>query len=422
VRYLKVALICGALSALAVAGLCELRLFHPLDAALWNFLGRASRPPTLQRSVPQYVLFVLLSFAIAWTTIDIPRRSLKVVVAVGAFMQLITITWVLNLYHYFFSPFAGCLAIFLAFVSGFIYARSDAGRRKRVVRVMFGERISKKTFYALVNSDAPLNFEGEMREATVLVCEIFNHDQLMDNLPVGDYVAMTNSFLRSGADFLVEKGGYLDECDGESLRVIFGTPVLDKDHATKACQAALELVRRLDEVNRECESMWHERFDFRIGINSGEMVTAAYGSRRFGTFSVAGECVEFARRLCAANVFYGSKILLGSGAFELASSSIEVRPIELIRGRSDRSREEVYELLALKDVLSEEELIRRDLFWKGVVCYREQRWNEALDHFHSALTLNGADAPLAFYIRRIEHLRTGTPALEWESARFLRFT
>jgi len=413
---------CGAAAALVVAALCELRLFHPLDLALWNFLGRASGPPPLQRSVPGYVLFVLLSFGIAWTTIDIPRRSLKVVVAVGTLTQLISLTWVLNLYHIFFSPFAGSLAVMLAFGFGFAYARSDAGRRKRVVRVMFGERISTKTFYALVNSDAPLNFEGEMREATVVVCEIFNHDELMDNLPVADYVAMTNSFLRSGADFLVEKGGYLDECDGESLRVIFGTPVLDKDHAAKACEAALELVRRLDEVNRECEAMWHERFDFRIGINSGEMVTAAYGSRRFGTFSVAGECVEFARRLCAANVFYGSKILLGSGTFELAGLSIEVRPIELIRGRSDRSREEVYELLALKNVLSEEELMRRDLFWKGVVCYREQRWNEALDHFHSALTFNGADAPLAFYIRRIEHLRTGTPALEWESARFLRFT
>ncbi len=257
-----------------------------------------------------------------------------------------------------------------------------------------------------------------MREASVLVCEIFNHNELMDNLPVADYVAMTNSFLRNGADFLVEKGGYLDECDGESLRVIFGTPLPDKDHATHACAAGLELVRRLDQVNQECHALWHEKFDFRIGINSGEMVTAAYGSKRFGTFSVAGECVEFARRLCAANVFYGSKILIGSGAFELASNSIEVRPIELIRGRGDRSREEVYELLALKDILSEEDLRRRDLFWKGVVCYREQRWNEALDHFHAALTLHGNDAPLEFYVRRIEHLRTGTPALEWESARF----
>jgi len=422
VRYLRVALLYGFGAALVVAGLYALGLFHPLDLALWNFLGRASNPPSPRRSAWQCLLIFFLGLSIAWTTIDIPRRSLKIVVAVGALLQMISIAWVLNFYRVFFSPFAGMLAVALAFGAGFVYSRSEAGRRKRIVRLMFNERISKKTFYTLVNSDAPLNFEGEMREATVIVCEIFNHDELMDNLPVADYVAMTNSFLRSGADFLVEKGGYLDECDGESLRVIFGTPVLDKDHAAKACEAGLELVRRLDEVNRECEMLWHERFDFRIGINSGEMVTAAYGSRRFGTFSVAGECVEFARRLCAANVFYGSKILLGSGTFELASASIDVRPIELIRGRSDRSREEVYELLALKNVLSEEELHRRDLFWKGVVCYREQRWNEALDHFHSALTLNGADAPLAFYIRRIEHLRTGTPALEWESARFLRFT
>ena len=41
---------------------------------------------------------------------------------------------------------------------------------------------------------------------------------------MADYVALNNSFLRNAADFLVERGGYLDECDGESLRVVFGSP------------------------------------------------------------------------------------------------------------------------------------------------------------------------------------------------------
>jgi len=57
-----------------------------------------------------------------------------------------------------------------------------------------------------------------------VVCEIFNNDELESTLPATDYVAMTNAFRRNAADFLVENGGYLDECDGESVRVVSRMP------------------------------------------------------------------------------------------------------------------------------------------------------------------------------------------------------
>jgi adenylate cyclase len=253
----------------------------------------------------------------------------------------------------------------------------------------------------------------------VLVCEIFNHDELMASLPVADYVAMTNLFLQTASDFLVEKGGYLDECDGESLRIIFGAPLPDLQHATTASEAALELFRRLDNLNRECDAKWHKMFDHRIGINSGDIVTAAYGSQRLATYSVAGEPVEFARRLCAANTVYGSRILLGSRTYNFAANDIEVRPMEIVRGRDHGLCEEIYELLERKGALSPEEMERRDRFWKGIIYFRENRWDEALSEFQAVLDTNEADLPAQFYVRRIEHMRTGAaPALQWGNFRF----
>jgi len=395
--------------------LFEGRLFLPSDAAL----ARATQQtfvPALHRGV-QYPLFLLCAFGIAWTTIDIPRLSLKAVIAVGALLQVVSMVFVLRLLDVFFSPFPSMIAIASSFAAGLAYSRSEAGSRKRVMRQILGDRVSTRTFYALLNSSSPLNLEGERREISIIVCEIFNHDDLEASLSAPDYVALTNSFRRNAADFLVERGGYLDECDGESLRVVFGAPLADPDHARNACEAALALTERLDEVNAECHGVWKQMFDFRIGVNSGEMVVAAYGSNRLGTFSVAGEPVEFARRLCRANLIYGSRILLGTNSFQAAELHIEVRPMELIQRYDDGSREEIYELLALRDVLSFEDLERRDLFWQGVINYREQLWDEALGLFHSARSASGADGPVEFYIRRIEQLRNGTPALDWTTAR-----
>ena len=419
-RYLKVTLLCGFAVSLIVAGLYEAGFFHRADLALWTFLGRATRPP-LKHTFWQYAVFIPLAFAAAWTTIDISRKSLKITITLSALAEVLAATWVLHLYRVYFSPLPSAVAVLLSLAGGLLYGRSEAGQRKRTLRLIFGDRVSRKTFYSLVDLHEPPNFEGEMREITVVVCEVFNHDELMDLLPAEDYVAMTNLFLRSGADFLVEKGGYLDECDGESLRVIFGAPLADSKHARIGCEAALELAQRLDNLNRECDEKWHKTLDFRIGVNSGEAVCATYGSERLGTFSVAGEPVEFARRLCSANVIYGSRILIGSRAFELAADEIEVRPMELVRTRDERTREEVYELLATKGVLPDDELQRRDLFWKGIIYYREQHWDEALLHFRAALTADGFDAPLEFYIRRVEQLQIGLPQLEWQQQPMTQF-
>ncbi len=416
-RYLKATLIVGLLVSCIVSLLIAGHVFARPDSALAHFLQLA--PPASPAGIPilQYVLAVVLAFGIAWTTIDIPRPSLKHAVAAAAVLELAALTALFKLSDRYFSPFPGLTAILGSFAIGFLYSRSEAGSRKRLLRQILGDRISESTFKQLIDSAEPLNLEGERRDVTIVVCEIFNHDELEETLPAADYVALTNSFRRNVADLLVEAGGYLDECDGESVRVVFGAPLRDVHHATAACAAALELEDRLNAVNRECHTIWKQMFDFRIGVNSGEMVLGAYGSRRLGNYSVAGEPVEFGRRLCRANLIYGSRILVGAGTFYFAEPAIEVRPMEMIQRFDDGSREEIYELLGLRDVLSFEELERRDLFWTGVVYYRSQLWDEALDTFYNARAPKGADGPVEFYIRRIEQLRTGLAALDWNSAR-----
>ena len=270
----------------------------------------------------------------------------------------------------------------------------------------------------MVDDDAPLNFDGELREATVLVCEIFNHEELLATLQTDKYVAMTNSFLQSATDFLVERGGYLDECDGENLRVIFGGPLPDPGHAATACDAALDLSTKLEVVNRECLDTFGKMFDWRIGINTGEVIVAAYGSRRLGALSVSGEPAEFARRLCTANSIYGTRTMIGARTFALAEEAIEVRPMELIqRQPDDTGREEVYELIASRDQLSEPQRARRDLYWKGVVYFRGNLLDRALVTFLETREKYGPDGAVDFYVRRIEQMQQGLPALGWGNSR-----
>jgi adenylate cyclase len=407
VRYFKVTLLLGLLVSLVVSAFYGAGLFLRPDAELEEFLGLKTPAPHTHSAL-QYCLIVLLSFGIAWTTIDISRSSLKVLVALGALLELLTAMWVCHAFGVFFSPFPGLSALGLSFAAAFTYSRTEGGMRKRLIRGMFGERISQATFRRLLNSEQPLPLEGRRCAATVVVCEILNQETLAETLSVEDCVAINNAFLSNASDYLVEAGGYLDECDGETLRVVFGSPLADPDHARNACRAVLGLRERLDAVNGECERVWQQMFDFRLGVQSGEVIVAAYGSRRLSTFSVAGEPVEFARRLCTATPLYGSKILIGAGTYAAGESAIEVRPVDLVRSHPNRSEpEEIYELLALKETLSAEERERRDWYWKAVILYRAGKWEESRELLQRAKVGEPGHNPVEVYLERLRQIRAG---------------
>ena len=47
---------------------------------------------------------------------------------------------------------------------------------------------------------------------------------------------------------------------------------------------------------------------------------------------ISGEPIELARRFCTANHPYGSKILICTRTFDLASKAIVARPIDFVKG------------------------------------------------------------------------------------------
>lgn len=405
-RYLKATILIGTISAAIVILLYATGwITSTPDQILQSLFGL--KAPLIVTTGVQLGIIAALAYAITWTTIDITRLVLQVVVAAATIFLLISGSAVMALYGVFFSPFPGVFAVLVSFFIGLGYGRSGSGKRKKMLERLFGQRLSSDSFSKLVNGDMASDFPGELQEGTVIVCEVHNHQELMELLTPQNYAAMTNLYLRTASDFLVETGGYLDECGGESLRVVFGAPVPDERHAAHACRAALDLASRLDNLNRECDATWQRRFDFRIGINSGEMIAAAYGGTRLGSFSVAGPAVEFARRLCAACATYGCRILIGPDTFEQASETFEARPIEVLRTLGERRRMELYEVLAPKHSLSSERERSRDHFWRGVIYYRERQWDKAIEEFSRARISGIPDAALDFYIQRVERCRRG---------------
>jgi len=377
-------------------------------ALLWKNFIHATALPSSSRAFPIVIAVILLP-GLFWVTLRSTLREASLI-AVTAGLLLLGASLVATLYGTHLDPIPGVLALILAISAVLIFRQTLEGSREAILRRLFGQRLRPAIFGSLVDGQLPVDFPGELHEASVIVCTIHNHVELMEVLRPADYVALMNLYLRTASDFLVDVGGYLDECSGESIRVVFGAPLPVEgaaNHASKAAVASIDLVSRLEELNRECDRRWQKRLDFRVGVNSGSMIAAAFGGARIGRYSVSGPAVEFARHLSAACAQYGCRILSGPLTYEMASESVEGRPIDLLQRAGTRRRVELYEFLAPKLSLSPERERSRDQFWKGVILFRERKWEEAIKAFSTARIPGIPDKVLDHYLERVERARRG---------------
>ncbi|MCB1237380.1 MAG: adenylate/guanylate cyclase domain-containing protein [Verrucomicrobiae bacterium] len=425
-RYLLVSFLIGFLVAAAMLALYHAGVFVDLAKWLGKLYAQIGFFPVAERGAApgsgsqwiwmENLLIVAIAFGATWCVIDIPQVGHKMLVFLTILVVLLGLSPTLALYGVLYEPFSCLATALLATASGIFYAGSEHGMRKRLLQNVLGARVSRGTFNQLMDSPEPLNFNGATREMSVLTCRIFNHAELREKVSPADVLAMSNLFLRNTADFLMSRGGYLDESSPDLVRVFFGILQATERHAHDACAAALELRTRLRNLNDECETRWFQRLDYGVAISSGTMTVGVYGSRRHFYFSGLGSETDFSRRLAQANRRYGSDLLVSARTHRLVREACEVRPMEMFYDPDRNMMSEVYQLLATREGFAEPDRARRDAFWQGVILYRGGKYAEALDFFARAAHPAREDGPLNFFVERARARLTNPAAARDENS------
>lgn len=413
-RSLSATLWIGGLAAAVVVALQKFGLLLQPEMALDRVLFGVDLPN--ETITPgNYLLVVLLGFAVAWTMLQILELHRRAMLLLLLLAELLAAAWVLALANVFFQPLPGILVVLLAAAFAAVSDLSVAGRKRRALATLFRGRLAPREILRLTESSVPDLSAPQTREVTLVFCEIANQAELIDELNAADCASLTTRFIGLTSEIFLKEGGYLHGADGEGVRAIFGFPLAAANHAAIACRAALAFRDRFAVLAfKEPGSLG--KIDLRIGVAAGPVVaTLPPTSEPRRDVVMSGEPIELAHRLALANKIYGSRILLDPRAFSEAGAEIVARPIDFLRSGEAHDRLEVYELLALAVDASAHEIACRDSFWKGLVYFRERRWAEAFAEFNRARRDGVAlDEPLQWYLRRLEpvvlHMAT-EPAL-----------
>jgi adenylate cyclase len=139
---------------------------------------------------------------------------------------------------------------------------------------------------------------GKRIEGSVLFADISGFTRISEKTQAEELVGMLNRYFSLITCACALNLGIVDKYMGDGVMLVFGAPEDDSDHAFHAVSCALLIQKLTAHENRQREADGLFPVQFRIGINTGSMLAGNMGSRERMEYTVVGDTVNLASRLC----------------------------------------------------------------------------------------------------------------------------
>ncbi len=161
-------------------------------------------------------------------------------------------------------------------------------REREAIRDMFGRHVGKEVADAAALGQVVLG--GETKLVSVLFIDLIGSTSYATERSPQEVVSTLNRFLGVVVEEVDRQGGFVNKFMGDAALAIFGAPVEQPGHPAAALAAARRIAERLRQEVSEIEAG--------IGVATGEAVAGNIGDETRFEYTVIGDSVNSAARLC----------------------------------------------------------------------------------------------------------------------------
>src|SRR6516225_2767904 len=181
-------------------------------------------------------------------------------------------------------------------------------------------------------ADARSALPGEIKQVTVLFCDIVGSVPLTDRLGAEAMRDLVSSFLNESLDEVHRYGGTAPQFTGDGFMALFGAPVAFEDHVRRCLLAALAIQRAL---GADASNGGRLELPVRFGIHTGPVVFGPLGERLPIDFTAIGDTANVAARLQQAAE--PGTILLSEATRRLAQGFARLEPVGplMLKGKNE---------------------------------------------------------------------------------------
>jgi adenylate cyclase len=308
------------------------------------------------------------------------------------------------------------VALILAYVGTAVYQYLEERQQKSMIKNVFSHYINPAVVNELIANPEKASLGGDRRELTVFFSDIAAFTTISERFhahPEG-LVELLNEYLDEMTAIVLKYEGTLDKYEGDAIMAFWGAPIPQKDHALRACLAALEMQKRLTVLRTKWKRENKPELEVRCGLNTGIMIVGNMGGKDRFDYTVIGDSVNLASRLEGANKQYGSSIMISDMTYQQVKGKIVVRELDLIQVKGKTEPVKVFEVLGTTDApMTDQQQQALEMYNEGLKAYRERKWEEAIAYMQQTLKLDPKFYVAQIYTERANLYQITPPPAEW---------
>jgi adenylate cyclase len=306
------------------------------------------------------------------------------------------------------------------------FVREQAQRRQ--IRSAFGQYLSPALVAQLAQSPEKLVLGGEEREMTIMFSDVRGFTTISESYkhdPQG-LTALMNRFLTPLTNAILARKGTIDKYMGDAIMAFWNAPLDDREHQLNACEAAVDMLDRIDVLNKIREQEAQEGgptyipLNVGVGLNTGTCVVGNMGSDLRFDYSVLGDSVNLASRLEGQSKEYGFPIIVGSKTALAVKDKFAILELDFIMVKGKKEPEVIYAIAGREDTAQSGRFQRlRNLTIEMLACYRSRDWEGALEAIERGRRTdegNALELLYNLYEARILGYRKNPPPDDWNGA------
>ena len=181
-------------------------------------------------------------------------------------------------------------------------------KEKDFCQLSFGRFVTPEVSDRILKGEVSL--EGELRDVTILFCDLRGYTTFVEGREPREVVSFLNDYFSEMEQAIKQYKGIVLQFIGDEIEAVFGAPVDLPDHPEMAVMAALEMRKRLANLNEQRQSIGKNPIAHGIGIHTGSVLAGSVGSPDRLVYAMVGDTVNTASRIQAQNKTFGTDILI----------------------------------------------------------------------------------------------------------------
>lgn len=226
--------------------------------------------------------------------------------------------------------------------NGNVYTFEDVTEMKNL-KENFSRYVSGEVFDKIVSKRQKNRLGGENIECAIFFSDIRGFTGFSENLPPEEVVETLNGYFNLMLGCVVENGGYIDKLVGDEIMAVFRENESYPNPSLNAVNTALAMKTKLSLFNEMRIEEHKPTLHFGVGINYGKVVIGNIGSFQRMDYTIIGDNVNLAARLCSAAG--KEEIIITESVNNLISGKINTQKLPSISVKGKSGKINIYHVI-----------------------------------------------------------------------------